>query len=211
MNVATGVSGSERGGKLKVILAAFAVILILSIFGNAGRSPSPPGTSGHDGVAKEDSTDYLLKFVDEYNAIAEAKITPGERFSPHDKDSPHYRTEFRLGAFNESLGMAATCGDVSVLIVNYGKQNKYSSGNNDFRVYASGPADQVTAFYRVSAKVLDPSVSDDAIEDVIGNASEHGENGGKIRGSSINPTNLILRPNGVSETMLDTGKYVRNT
>lgn len=210
MNVVTGVSGSERGGKPKVILAAFAVLLILGIFGNAGRSPSPPGTSGHDGVAKEDSTDYLLKFVDEYNAIAETKITPGERFSPHDKDSPYYRTEFRLGAFNESLGMAATCGDVSVLIVNYGKQNEYSSGNNDFRVYASGPADQVISFYRVSAKVLDPNVSDDAIEDVIGNASEHGENGGKIRGSSINPTNLILRPNGVSETMLDTGKYVRH-
>ena len=210
MNVVTGASGSERGGKLKVILAVFAVLLILSIFGNAGRSPSPPGTSGHDGVAKEDSTDYLLKFVDEYNAIADVKIVPGERFSPHDKESPYYRTEFRLGAFNESLGMAATCGDVSVLIVNYGKQNEYSSGNNDFRVYASGPADQVIAFYRVSAKVLDPNVSDDAIEDVIGNALEHGENGGKIRGSSINPTNLILRPKGVSEAMLDTRKYVRH-
>jgi hypothetical protein len=200
----------ERDGRIKAAFATFAILLALSLLGNVGCSPSSAGVSGSDGVAKEESTDYLLKFVDEYNAIAKTKITPGERFSPHDKESPYYRTEFRLGAYNESLGLAATCGDVSILIVNYGKQNEYSSGNNDFRVYASGPADQVTAFYRVSAKVLDPSVSDDAIEDVIGNASEHGENGGKIRGSSINPTNLILRPNGVSETMLDTGKYVRH-
>jgi hypothetical protein len=211
MNNTIWIGGPRQGGgRLKVVLIVVAVLLAFGLFGNAGRSSSPVGVSPSDGGAEEDSTDYLSKFVDEYNAIAETKIEPGERFSPHDKDSPYYRTEFRLGAFNESLGMAATCGDVSVLIVNYGKQNEYSSGNNDFRVYASGPADQVTAFYRVSAKVLDPSVSDDAIEDVIGNASEHGENGGKIRGSSINPTNLILRPNGVSEAMLDTGKYVRH-
>lgn len=211
MNDTIWIGGPRQGGgRLRAVLIVVAVLLAFGLFGNAGRSPSPPGTSGHDGVAKEDSTDYLLKFVDEYNAIAEAKITPGERFSPHDKDSPHYRTEFRLGAFNESLGMAATCGDVSVLIVNYGKQNKYSSGNNDFRVYASGPADQVTAFYRVSAKVLDPSVSDDAIEAAIDDASRYDGNGEVIQGSSINPTILFLRPKGVSEAMLDTRKYVRH-
>lgn len=210
MSAMIGESGSGRGGGgLRVILLALVVIVALGVFGTRHSSP-PTEANVPEGESKGDSTDYLLKFVDEYNAIAKTKITPGERFSPHDKESPYYRTEFRLGAFNESLGMAATCGDVSVLIVNYGKQNEYSSGNNDFRVYASGPADQVTAFYRVSARVLDPSVSDDAVEDVIGNASEHGENGGKIRGSSINPTNLILRPNGVSEAMLDTGKYVRH-
>lgn len=210
MSAMIGESGSGRGGGgLRVILLALVVIVALGVFGTRHSSP-PTEANVPEGESKGDSTDYLLKFVDEYNAIAETKIEPGERFSPHDKDSPYYRTEFRLGAYNESLGLAASCGGVSVLIVNYGKQNEYSSGNNDFRVYASGPADQVTAFYRVSAKVLDPSVSDDAIEDVIGNASEHGENGGKIRGSTINPTNLILRPNGVSEAMLDTGKYVRH-
>lgn len=208
MNVVTGVSGSERGGKLKVILAAFTVLLILSIFGNAGCSPSPPGTSGHDGVAKEDLTDYLLKFVDEYNAIADVKIAPGERFSPHDKDSPYYRIEFRLGAYNESLGMAATCGDVSVLIVNYGKQNEYSPENTDFRVYASGPTDQVTTFYRISAKVLDPSVSGDAVEAAIDDSSKYGGNGETIQGSHISTTLLFRRD--TLEVMLDTSKYVEH-
>lgn len=211
MNDTIWIGGPRQGGgRLKVVLIVVAVLLAFGLFGNSGRSSSPVGVSPSDGGAEEDSTDYLSKFVDEYNAIAETKIEPGERFSPHDKDSPYYRTEFRLGAYNESLGMAASCGDVSVLIVNYGKQNKYSSGNNDFRVYASGPADQVTAFYRVSAKVLDPGVSDDAVEAAINHATEYGGNGEVIRGSTINPTTLMIRPRGVSEAMLDTGKYVRH-
>lgn len=210
MSAMIGESGSGRGGGgLRVILLALVVIVALGVFGTRHSSP-PTEANVPEGESKGDSTDYLLKFVDEYNAIADVKIAPGERFSPHDKDSPYYRTEFRLGAYNESLGMAATCGDVSVLIVNYGKQNEYSSGNNDFRVYASGPADQVTAFYRVSAKVLDPSVSDDAIEAAIDDASRYDGNGEVIQGSSINPTILFLRPKGVSEAMLDTRKYVRH-
>lgn len=210
MSAMIGESGSGRGrGGLRVILLALVVIVALGVFGTRHSSP-PTEANVPEGESKEDSTDYLSKFVGEYNAIADVKIVPGERFSPHDKESPYYRTEFRLGAYNESLGLAATCGDVSILIVNYGKQNKYSSGNNDFRVYASGPADQVTAFYRVSAKVLDPSVSDDAIEAAIDDASRYDGNGEVIQGSSINPTILFLRPKGVSEAMLDTRKYVRH-
>lgn len=77
----------ERGGRIKAAFATFAILLALSLLGNVGCSPSSAGVSGSDGVAEEDSTDYLLKFVDEYNAIAETKIEPGERFSPHDKES----------------------------------------------------------------------------------------------------------------------------
>lgn len=205
-----GESGSGRGGGgLRVILLALVVIVALGVFGTRHSSP-PTEANVPEGESKGDSTDYLMRFVDEYNAIAETKITPGERFSPHDKESPYYRTEFRLGAYNKSLGLAATCGDVSVLVVNYGKQNEYSSGNNDFRVYASGPADQVITFYRVSARVLDPGVSDDAVEAAINHATEYGGNGEVIRGSTINPTTLMIRPRGVSEAMLDTGKYVRH-
>ena len=210
MSAMIGESGSERGGGgLRVILLALVVIVALGVFGTRHSSP-PTEANVPEGESKGDSTDYLMRFVDEYNAIAETKITPGERFSPHDKESPYYRTEFRLGAYNESLGLAATCGDVSVLIVNYGKQNEYSSGNNDFRVYASGPADQVITFYRVSARVLDPGVSDDTVEAAINHATEYGGNGEVIRESTINPTTLMIRPRGVSEAMLDTRKYVRH-
>lgn len=209
MTVIAGISEPERrGGRLRVVFVAFAVLLVLGIFGSAGCNPSPAGVSSPGRGVEEDSTDYLLKFVDEYNTIAETKIAPGERFAPHDRNGPHYRTEFRLGAYNESLGMTAVCGDVSVLIVNYGKQNEYSPENTDFRVYASGPTDQVTTFYRISAKVLDPSVSGDAVEAAIDDSSKYGGNGETIQGSHISTTLLFRRD--TLEVMLDTSKYVEH-
>ncbi|WP_077597835.1 hypothetical protein [Olsenella urininfantis] len=208
----------KRGGLGKRLATiVVALVFVSAALGNCGKQQAQP-TEGDDRgkapVASKEKPereepkeiDQLGRFVDEYNAIAETPITPVERFDPHDSSGTHYKREFRLQAFDGSLGLAGTCGDLSVQLVNYGSYGGYYSSRSSFRAYASGPYEQVIEFYRVAARVLDPNVSDASIDEAVEYALSAGGSA-VIKDSTINPTILSAHPQRTSEAMLDTGKY----
>nr|WP_314638714.1 hypothetical protein [uncultured Olsenella sp.] len=207
----------RRGLNKKLIAIVIVLIFASSAFGNCGKHEQtvpkndqesvPAATQEEPKEEEPNEVDHLARFVDEYNAAAETPIVPAERFDPHDSSGEHYKREFRLSAFNGSLGLAGTCGDLHVNLINYGSYGGSYSSNKSFRVYASGPYEQVIEFYRVAARVLDPNVSETAIDAAVERALDGSGNGVTIDGSSINPTILSARAEVTSEAMLDTDKY----
>ncbi len=178
---------------MKRLIPLFLLItLLLSACSSSAPAPTPT----------PEPVNYLQKFVDEYNAVSASPLTVVEEFSPHEKGD-HYRTEFRLTPYIDSLGLYCTSETLAVSIVNYGSRKA------EFRVYADGPADAVISFYRIAAKILDPNVTDEALDKAVDYAINHaGGNGLLIEGSNIEPTILFAaNSTPTAEAMLDTRHY----
>lgn len=71
------------------------------------------------------------EFISEFNATADVPFVEVERFTPGDKSSKYYRSEYRLGAWDDAQGVHGTAGDCSVDIVSY---------RDGVRMYATGPS-----------------------------------------------------------------------
>lgn len=195
---------------LKRVFIAILVITAFTALGQWGKplvtekqkADKPKAAQSEKKPAEETETDYISKFIDGYNASAQTPIEKDEQFDPHDSSGDHYRTEFRLSAFDGSVGLNATCGDLNVDIINYGSYGGFYEQNKSLRVYASGPEDQVVQFFRTAAPILDPKVSN---EDVIkASTKDYGGYPGYI-----NNSNLTVYTTGgkLAETMIDASEY----
>lgn len=173
----------DKKVRYAIIAAGWLVYLAIAFFGggsggsssNASSQAASTGSStaavatsassaSSDMTEEEKNRPKLTteEFIEAYNAsqYSNTDLVAGETFVPSDKSDPHYRTEFRLGAYKDSVGTNCTAGDVSVDII---------SSNDGLvqRVYAFGPRDQVAEFYRTCTHVLDAGVSDEQVEGVI--------------------------------------------
>ena len=59
-------------------------------------------------------------FIEGYNATAPTPISEAVKVDVTDQTSGHYRTEFRLGAFKDSIAKTGKIGDIAIDIVNCG-------------------------------------------------------------------------------------------
>lgn len=64
--------------------------------------------------------DKVDLFIEEYNKAATTPITDISEIDVTDQTSEHYRTEFRLGAFEDAYAKTGLIGDIAVDIVGYG-------------------------------------------------------------------------------------------
>lgn len=101
-------------------------------------------------------------FIEGYNATAATPITDAVEVDVTDKESGHYRTEFRLGAFEDSIAKTGKIGDIIIDIVNCGWQH------DELRIYADGiTPEQAVEIVKYAAPVMDPDVSSDELQDVL--------------------------------------------
>lgn len=116
-------------------------------------------------------------FISEYNSKADMPITGISEFNVKDRESGHYRTEFRLGAFDKAEAKTGKIGDLVIDIIAYGysiKTQGYS--NKNIRVYASGISSaQAKAIITVSLPILDNNLTDAEIEEVLRKVDEKAE------------------------------------
>lgn len=71
-------------------------------------------------------------FIEQYNQVAPTPITDISEVDVTDKESGHYRTEFRLSAFSDSYAKTGYIADSAIDIMSYGWLDV------DIRVYVSG-------------------------------------------------------------------------
>lgn len=129
-------------------------------------------------TTEKDSTDYIENFVSNYNKVAETPITERVKFDPKDRESGYYRTEYRLTAWDGSVGEAASIGNAKIEMVNYGSYGGYYD-NNSFRVYVTAESvDEILEMFPIMAKIIDPTVSDGEIQDTIEHVREYGDKNG---------------------------------
>lgn len=98
-------------------------------------------------------------FIEEYNKVAVSPITDAIEVDVTDKESGHYRTEFRLGAFSDSYAKTGKIGDIVIDIVCYGWDNE------DIRVYVNGiDLEQAKEIIKIASPILDSNLSDADIQ-----------------------------------------------
>lgn len=153
------------------------IIIALTIWaqnGDASTNPdgpdksvtASPAVTPSDGTPQgEEEAEPEPETTAPHERFAEAYGTPIGNlttFDPQDRDSGHYRTEYRLGAYAASKGAAGGVGDMTIDMIEYGGYGD-AEKNTSFRVYLTGPKSSVIAAYPAMAKAMDPSLSDDDI------------------------------------------------
>ncbi len=168
---------------IKIKIAVTVVFWIL-IFIIGGCNNNSEKTSTSNGPVVEDNTSIAVEnnaenkeaeseyaiidaFINQYNAIAEKKITDPVEIDIQDKE--HYRTEFRLPAYKNAVAKQCSIEGAKIDIVNYG-----GLSNSDIRMYlVTDDPELAVAVFDSAAKVLDSSVTDgdfeEANENIRGN------------------------------------------
>lgn len=169
----------------RLVVFASAFVLLFAVAGCSSGGASSSEAASSEAVAEAASSEASQGaqevsttewFIEEYNANPNSNVdlVPTEVFDPQDKESPHYRTEFRLMHWKGSKGQACEAGEVSVDII--------EPTDGRLRVYATGDSEEgIYEFYRTAAHVIDPEATDEAIEEAIENLT-------RIDGSDITST-----------------------
>ena len=115
-------------------------------------------------------------FIEKYNEIAPISITDTAEFIVQDKDSEHYRTEFRLGAYSEAYAKTGKINDYTIDIVCYGYYSEY------LRIYAVTDLEQAKEIIKYSSYILDNNLTDSDIQKVLDDLDTNGEANGYYYG-----------------------------
>ena len=170
---------------MKKSLIGILLILCLVLAG-CGMSDSTPDTAKEstveskktstieesettETVAKPTVDSKTLDFVDAFNATSEVKLVFAEDFTPSDKSSSHYRTEFRLSAYSDAIGKSFTYGETVVDIVC--KQSW--SDRITIRIYMDGATlEQCVQMVKYASSIMDPDINDADIQKAIDHINE---------------------------------------
>lgn len=181
--------------KIKIFSIICSVVLIFSINGCSNNTNSteelinktnfqetstiPEAISE---TTSETSVDYINNFISKYNETTKAKISNLTSFEPTDKNDEHYKTEFRLGAFDGSIGMSGKIKNSDIDIINYGSHGGYFS-NDKLRIYVtSNSLDELFSIFKNASKTMDDSITTKDLQDVIDYVNEMGDYNGFIIG-----------------------------
>lgn len=124
-----------------------------------GQEQSTEQSSTDEPIVEQSMVDA---FIEEYNATAPTPIIDAVEINVTDKESGHYRTEFRLGAFQDSIAKTGKLGDIAIDIINCGWQK------DELRIYADNiTPEQAVEIIKYAAPIMDPDVPSDELQDVL--------------------------------------------
>lgn len=134
-------------------------------------------TTQHQVSIADSSIDAL---VSQFNDNSDVKLTFVEEFTPQDKSSGHYRTEFRLGAYKDAIGRSYKYDNITVDLI---ETKPITKTKPDVRLYASGVSlDQCNDIIRASARFFDPTFTEEDIKEITDYMEEHKEANGYYNG-----------------------------
>ncbi len=161
----------------KLFTLVLAIIITLSIVACGNNldkqpleEPKEEQTAGKQEQSTENSNveELLVEqskvdaFIERYNTTAPTPITDVVEVDITDKESGHYRTEFRLGSFKGSITKTGKIGDIVIDIVNCGWQK------DELRIYADGiTPEQAGEVVKYAAPIMDSNVSSEELQDVL--------------------------------------------
>lgn len=148
--------------KRKLITLLFATIITFSFVscGNEDTTETTAISESKNIKSKKASNKFGIvnKFIALYNNSSNnISIDNISKMDIHGKD---YRTEFRLGAFDNAVGKKGTINDESIYIINYG-----NSSNDSIRIYAVAKSvDDAIDIYTTTIHILDGSITEQEIK-----------------------------------------------
>ena len=160
----------------KAIALMLCIICVLS-FVACSSSEEQNDSTEEQGDPKES---IISTFVDQYNANSDEKLVYVEDFTPSDKSSSHYRTEFRLSAYSDAVGKSYSLEGTTVdIVASQGSISKEVS----YRVYmVSDSLEQVITVVSIASPIMDETMSQDEFQETIDYLSENKEANGYYYG-----------------------------
>lgn len=150
----------------------------------SGDSPGESYQDTADSIQEEEliqesnAKTLVDSFVTAYNQVATAQISNVTEVNVTDKESGHYRTEFRLGAFSDSYAVTGNVDDVNVDIVGYGWRK------DCIRIYADDVSlEKAVEITKMSIPILDESVPESDIQVVLSDMVNGNELNGRYCGN----------------------------
>lgn len=168
--------------KRHYVFLVILIAIILSSCADTDKNELPnenailtPESSISEETATKDSssveTEKIEKtdgFIEQYNQVAPTPITDISEVDVTDKESGHYRTEFRLSAFSDSYAKTGYIADSAIDIVSYGWLDV------DIRVYVTGAdLDRAKEVIKAASPILDSDLTESDIQEVLDYLDEH--------------------------------------
>lgn len=139
----------------------------------------------------------LLLFIEKYNAIAQTPILSIKELDIS-RESEHYRTEFRLNAFQNAPALEAIIGDNSIEMINSNYEGFFGS---DLRIYALvNSLDTATDIFESFCKASNPEITEEAINEFY---EYHKLDSGDCRIVIKNISGYVMVKDGCFDILLD--------
>lgn len=101
-------------------------------------------------------------FIEAFNQVAATPITEVAEIDIFDRESGHYRTEFRLSAFEGATAKSGKIGTAVLDVINCGR------AKDELRIYADGlEGEQAAEIVTYAAPIMDPDLSADELQEVL--------------------------------------------
>lgn len=127
----------------------------------------------------ESSNNSIDTFVEKYNISANNQLVFNEEFIVADKQSKHYRTEFRLSAYANAIGKSYNLDNLVVDIIS----TKDYFGKVNIRIYADNASlDQCIEIIKLASPLLDPTIDTNTINEAVDHVSKNKEANGYYYG-----------------------------
>ena len=168
--------------KYGIIAVAWLLFFVIGMSGNSEtdvpQTDVPPHTeSSQVGQTTDNSeatgetetlydvlNNYISNLVTKYNAQSTEQLVFVEDFTPSDRNSGHYRTEFRLTAYKDAVGKSYLLGDKVVDII----ASQTIFGGINCRVYTNDTSlDQVIALLQGFSPILDAELTAGELQETI--------------------------------------------
>lgn len=191
-----------------IIAGMWIILLIVGLVRNNGANDNFENTTVQDVKISEEETTELTSeantddtsspdvskviddLVESINSKNNVVLTYVEDFTPSDKKSYHYRTEFRLNAYKEAIGKSYSYDGTTVDIVSHDT----IMGGTPTRIYMnSASLQQCKDMIENAAPILDCSISDNDIQETINYIDEKHRANGYYIGNSLG---LVISKNG---------------
>lgn len=139
----------------------------------------------------------LLLFVESYNAIAQTPIQSIKELDIS-RGSEHYRTEFRLNAFQNAPALAGVMGDNSIEMINTNYEGFFGS---DLRVYALvNSLDATTDIFESFCNACNPKITEEDFNEFY---EFHRLDSGDCRIVIKNISGYVMVKDGYFDILLD--------
>lgn len=201
--------------KYGIIAVAWLLFFAIGLSGNKeADAPQVDTSSQTDNVQEAQPTDnttvfetttpeisldeYIENILSKYNAQATEELVFVEDFTPSNKQSGHYRTEFRLTAYDDAVGKSYLLGDKVVDLV----ASPTIFGEINFRVYANNISlEQGIALIQGMSPLMDENLTALELQEVItevttektANGYYYGELGISLFGSDSSGYELMIK------------------
>lgn len=142
--------------------------------------------------------EMITSFANEFNANSTTALEFVEAFTPSDRESGHYRTEFRLGAYSEAVGMSYRYGEATVDII----ARKPTFGNGVIRIYMDGASlEQCEQMIWTASPIMDRTAGAEDVQTAVDYVDERKEANGYyysnlglvLLGSDVKGYNLMIK------------------